>query len=238
MLPDPAEPRPARTDLIRAMLGTADPGAGRRIDGGAPGAVVATVRGIELRGGEVIGIAGVEGNGQREFLRSIATQAFIPEDRTTEGLILDFDLTENLALVPAEGAGLIDWNDLRVRAEQAIRAYGIKTPGANALAGTLSGGNQQKVVVARALQGSPRIVVAENPARGLDVAAAEEIFARLRRAAADGAAVIFHSPDLDEVLSWADRVVVMAGGELLLPPAGADRTAIGTLMVARRGPSA
>jgi simple sugar transport system ATP-binding protein len=177
----------------------------------------------------------VEGNGQRELLRSIATQAFIPEDRTTEGLIPEFDLTENLALVPADGTRLIDWSDHRLRTAQAITTFGIKAPGPDARAETLSGGNQQKVVVARALQGAPRIVVAENPARGLDVAAAEEIFARLRRAAADGAAVIFHSPDLDEVLTWADRVVVMTAGEVLLPPQGADRTTIGTLMVARRG---
>lgn len=232
---DPRSPRPARADLIQAMLGTGDPGAGRQLERTTPGEVAATVRGIELRRGEVVGIAGVEGNGQRELLRSIATQAFIPEDRTTEGLIPEFDLAENLALVPTDGGRLIDWADLRVRTAHAIAAFGIKAAGANARAETLSGGNQQKVVVARALQGAPRIVVAENPARGLDVAAAEEIFGRLRRAAAEGAAVIFHSPDLDEVLTWADRVVVMAAGEVLLPPKGADRTTIGTLMVARRG---
>lgn len=227
--------RPVRADLIRAMLGTSDPGTGRSIASSAPGEVVATVRGIALRRGEVVGIAGVEGNGQRELLRSIPTLAFIPEDRTTEGLIADFDLTENLALVPADRGGVIDWRALRTRTERAIAAYGIKAEGPDALAGTLSGGNQQKIVVARALQGRSPVVVAENPARGLDVAAAEEIFARLRRAAAEGAAVIFHSPDLDEVLTWADRVLVMAAGEVLVPPAGADRDAIGTLMVSRRG---
>ncbi|HTK56560.1 MAG TPA: ATP-binding cassette domain-containing protein, partial [Gemmatimonadales bacterium] len=95
---DPRSPRPARADLIQAMLGTGDPGAGRQLERITPGEIVAAVRGIELRRGEVVGIAGVEGNGQRELLRSIATQAFIPEDRTTEGLIPEFDLTENLAL--------------------------------------------------------------------------------------------------------------------------------------------
>lgn len=227
-------PRPVRSDLIQAMLGTGDPGAGRGLAPTAPGETLAVVRGLELRRGEMVGIAGVEGNGQRELLRSIATEAFIPEDRTTEGLILEFDLTENLALVPDVGACVIDWEALRARARQAISAYGIRAAGADALAGTLSGGNQQKVVVARALQGAPRVVVAENPARGLDVAAAEEIFVRLRKAAADGAAVIFHSPDLDEVLTWADRVVVMAAGEVVSPPKGADRTTIGTLMVSQR----
>lgn len=231
---DPGSPRPVRADLIQAMLGTGDPGAGRRLERIAPGEVVTTVRGIELRRGEVIGIAGVEGNGQREFLRGIATEAFIPEDRTTEGLIPEFDLTENLALVPTDGTRLIDWAGHRRRTAEAITSFGIKAAGATARAETLSGGNQQKVVVARALQGSPRIVVAENPARGLDVAAAEEIFARLRGAAAEGATVIFHSPDLDEVLTWADRVVVMSAGELLVPPKGADRATIGTLMVTQR----
>lgn len=231
---DAGGPRPVRGDLINAMLGTGDPGAGRQLTRGVPGEVVARVRGIELRRGEVIGIAGVEGNGQRELLRSIPTEAFIPEDRTTEGLIPEFDLTENLALVPAGGSALIDWKAHRVRAERAITTYGITAASAQAFANTLSGGNQQKVVVARALQGAPRIVVAENPARGLDVAAAEEIFGRLRRAAADGAAVIFHSPDLDEVLTWADRVVVMTAGQVLFPPPDADRTLIGTLMVSRR----
>ena len=231
---NPGSPSPGRPDLIQAMLGTGDPGAGRQLERTTPGEIVAAVRGIELRRGEVVGIAGVEGNGQRELLRSVATQAFIPEDRTTEGLIPEFDLTENLALVPADGTRLIDWSDHRRRTAQAITTFGIKAPGPDARAETLSGGNQQKVVVARALQGAPRIVVAENPARGLDVAAAEEIFTRLRRAAADGAAVIFHSPDLDEVLTWADRVVVMTAGEVLHPPQGADRTTIGTLMVARR----
>lgn len=230
----PGGMRPARADLIQAMLGTGDPGAGRQFAKSAPGELLATVQGIELRRGEVVGVAGVEGNGQRELLRSIPTEAFIPEDRTTEGLIPEFDLTENLALVPSKGRGLIDWKGHLARAARAIEAYGIKAEGPDALAGTLSGGNQQKVVVARALQGTPQIVVAENPARGLDVAAAEEIFTRLRRAAAEGASVIFHSPDLDEVLTWADRVVVMASGRVITPPAGADRTAIGTLMVSRR----
>ncbi|HEX7918619.1 MAG TPA: ATP-binding cassette domain-containing protein, partial [Gemmatimonadales bacterium] len=227
-------PRPVRTDLIQAMLGTGDPAAARQLAKRAPGEVLATAQGIDLRRGEVVGIAGVEGNGQRELLRSIPTGALIPEDRTTEGLIAEFDLVENLALVPSDRASMIDWPAHRARTEEAIAAYGIKTPSAAALAGTLSGGNQQKLVVARALQGAPRIVVAENPARGLDVAAAEEIFVRLRQAAAEGAAVIFHSPDLDEVMTWADRVVVMAAGKVLTPPIDADRAAIGTLMVSQQ----
>ena len=229
--------RPARADLLTAMLGEGRDVPGRAAAPATVGAVVATVGALELRAGEVVGIAGVEGNGQRELLRAIDTDAFIPEDRTTEGLIGDLTLTENLALRPVdEGAGtsrwLVDWPALRRRMGQLIDEFGIRATGPEARAHALSGGNQQKVVVARALEGRPRVIVAENPARGLDVRAAEEIFARLRRAAADGAAVVFHSTDLDEVITWADRVLVMAAGELRIPPAGADRGTIGALMVA------
>ena len=166
-------------------------------------------------------------------MRSITTDAFIPEDRTTEGLILDFSLTENLALAPRPSGGVILWSRLRDRMTALIAAFGINTPGPDVPASSLSGGNQQKVVVARAMEGAARLIVAENPARGLDVGAAREVFEKLRAAAASGSAVIFHSTDLDEVTTWADRIVVMSGGRLIFPPAGADRNAIGVLMVSR-----
>ena len=194
---------------------------------------MARVGDLEIRAGEIIGIAGVEGNGQRELLRSIPTTAFIPEDRTTEGLIPDFSLTENLALVPRVAGRWVPWSLRRERMTALIAAYGIKAPGPDVPASSLSGGNQQKVVVARALEGGPGLIVAENPARGLDVGAAREVFERLRAAAAAGAAVIFHSTDLDEVTTWADRIVVMSGGRLIFPPDGADRNTIGALMVSR-----
>ncbi|MEO6066343.1 MAG: ATP-binding cassette domain-containing protein [Gemmatimonadota bacterium] len=238
--PESGVDRPTRAELVAAMLGSDEiTGHEPRVSGNG-GEVVASVQGLELRAGEIVGIAGVEGNGQRELLRSIETTAFIPEDRTTEGLILDFTLTENLALrasgqgSPASGP-LIDWRVTHARMAELIGAYSIKTTGPDAPASSLSGGNQQKVVVARALEGAPRLIVAENPARGLDVGAAREVFERLRAAAASGAAVIFHSTDLDEVVTWADRVVVMAGGRVILPPAGADRTEIGALMVSGQG---
>ncbi|MBW8772074.1 MAG: ATP-binding cassette domain-containing protein [Gemmatimonadetes bacterium] len=224
-------PMPDRDTLVVAMLGgtglVAPPPL--RASRGEP---VGSATGLTVHAGEVVGIAGVEGNGQRELLRSLATDAFIPEDRTTEGLILEFSLTENLALVPRRAGGTLDWGDLRRRMTTLITAFGIKAPGPDVSAGSLSGGNQQKVVVARALEGRPRLIVAENPARGLDVGAAREVFERLRAAAAAGSGVVFHSTDLDEVTTWADRVVVMAGGRLLVPPEGADRNAIGALMVA------
>lgn len=234
----PPDARPTKEALLDAMLGdgVAEGGATspRR---STPGRVVATRGPLTLHAGEVVGVAGVEGNGQRELLRSFGAEAFIPEDRTTEGAIADFTLTENLALRPATGAPgrAIDWSALRARMTEIIRRHHVVTPGPDAPIAELSGGNQQKVIVARALEGSPELIVAENPARGLDVGAAREIFVRLREAAAAGAAVLFYSTDLDEVVTWADRVVVMHGGELLAPPVGADRNGIGALMVRRGG---
>jgi simple sugar transport system ATP-binding protein len=228
-------PTPDRETLIGAMLGRTERLTPRTGSAGAAGPVVAQLPDLQVRGGEVIGIAGVEGNGQRELLRSIPTDAFIPEDRTTEGLILDFSLTENLALVPRVPVGVMDWRGLRQRMVELISTFGIRAPGPEAPASSLSGGNQQKVVVARALEGTPRVIVAENPARGLDVGAAREVFERLRAAAAEGSAVVFHSTDLDEVTTWADRIIVMSRGRLLVPPPGADRNTIGALMVSREG---
>ena len=96
---------------------------------------------------------------------------------------------------------------------------------------TLSGGNQQKVISARALARGPRVIVAEHPTRGLDILAAREVRDRLRAAAAAGAAVLFSSGDLDEVVQLATRVVVAAGGQLLEMPAGAGRSEIGEAML-------
>jgi len=227
--------RPDRGALITAMLGGTERLPSRSGSVARRGEVVRNLPDLEIRAGEVIGIAGVEGNGQRELLRSIATDAFIPEDRTTEGLILDFSLTENLALAPRPSGGRVEWPELRRRMQELIGVFGIKAPGPDVPAGSLSGGNQQKVVVARAMEGRPDLIVAENPARGLDVGAAREVFERLRAAVAAGSAVIFHSTDLDEVTTWADRVVVMSGGRLIFPPEGADRNTIGALMVSREG---
>lgn len=226
--------RPARTDLLHAMLGRDSefpPRPGRSLE---QGEVVATAGGLTIHAGEMVGIAGVEGNGQRELLRGFEARAFVPEDRTTEGLIGEFTLTENLVLRPASG-WRVDWSAEEERMRQLIKERNIVAGGPRALASSLSGGNQQKLVVARALEGTPRLIVAENPARGLDIGAAEVVFLRLRAAAAAGAGVLFYSTDLDEVVAWADRILVMVGGTLRTPPPGADRATIGALMVAAQG---
>ena len=225
---------PTSPQLVAAMIGREVGAPPPKSGQGNVGVVVATNGHVDLKSGEMVGVAGVEGNGQREFLRGFDTTAFVPEDRTTEGTIGEFTLAENLALRPDLISGpswRIDWRGVEARMSRLIVDFAIKAGDARVPLATLSGGNQQKVVVARALEGAPRLVVAENPARGLDVGAAREIFLRLRAAADAGAAVIFSSTDLDEVMDWSDRIVVLAAGEVRIPPAGADRSAVGALMV-------
>ncbi len=214
--------------------------------------------GIALRGaslvigpGEIVGVAAVEGNGQRELLRAIAGRihplrglrevaepvAFIPEDRTTEGLIPEMTLTENVVLGSSESdpwirGRTIDWREARARTAVLLEEYAVAAAGPEAPAASLSGGNQQRVVVARELSRRPRVVVAENPTRGLDIRATATIHRRLRLAASEGAAVLFHSSDLDEVLELATRIVVASRGALLEPPRDATRETIGGLMLA------
>lgn len=207
---------------------------------------------LMVRAGEILGVAAVEGNGQRELLRAVAGRmqplrgrlevaapvGFIPEDRSTEGLIPELTLTENVVLGsrpsdPWIRGGRIDWRAAERRTAELLRDYAVVAAGPSATAGTLSGGNQQRVVVARELSRGPLVVVAENPTRGLDLRATAAIHHRLRGAAAEGAAVLVYSSDLDEVLALASRVVVVHRGSLVEPePGAAGREAIGTLMLA------
>ena len=214
--------------------------------------------GIALRGaslsvdaGEILGIAAVEGNGQRELLRAIAGRAhplrglrrvtepiaFIPEDRTTEGLIPEMTLTENLVLGSSEKepwlrGRTLDWRAAEARTVALLEELAVSAPGPWVPAASLSGGNQQRVVVGRELAKRPSVVVAENPTRGLDIRATATIHARLRRAAVEGAAVVFHSSDLDEVMALATRIVVARRGALVEAPASATRDLLGALMLA------
>lgn len=206
---------------------------------------------LALRAGEIVGIAAVEGNGQRELLRVVAGRvrpmhgtcdvarpvAFIPEDRTTEGLIPEMSLTENVVLgssgtAPWIRGGAIDWREARVRTAALLRDYNVVAPSIEVAAATLSGGNQQRLIVARELARRPSVVVAENPTRGLDIRATGSIHQRLREAASGGAAVLFHSTDLDEVLGLATRVLVVSRGALIEPRPDATRDSIGALMLA------
>lgn len=162
--------------------------------------------------------------------------SLVPEDRSTEGLIADSSLAENLMLGWSRGApwvhrGIIDFSRLETESRRVIEQYEVAASGPETLAGNLSGGNQQKLILARALEQSPRVIVAENPGRGLDVRAAHAAFARLRQAAKEGAGVIIHSTDLDELIDWCDRLLIVAKGQVKVPPPEADRELIGRMML-------
>ncbi len=203
---------------------------------------VVRIRGASftLRRHELVGIAAIEGSGHRELLAAIAGLqpvtsgelqlperiAVIPADRLRDGLIPEFTLTENVGLHElGRRRGLMPWAELAARTRTLIRQFGIVAPSARTVAAALSGGNQQRLVVARELDRETDLVVAENPTRGLDMRATAFVHARLRDAAAAGAAVVLYSSDLDELLSLATRVLVVHHGELR--EAALDRDAIG-----------
>ena len=229
----------------------------RRRDGGP---VIAELRSVELRdaqgrvrlkdasldvrAGELLGIAGVEGSGHHELLLALAGRmsassgevrtparvAFIPEHRQRDALIRAFSITENVALRDSGTArGRIRWRDVARHTRDLIAQHDIRVAGVDAPVGTLSGGNQQKLVLARELDGQPPLVVAENPTQGLDVRAGLAIRDRLLRARDGGAAVVVYTSDLDELLTLADRVIVTFAGHVQEVPADADR--IGRAMI-------
>ena len=179
--------------------------------------------------GEIVGFAGVAGNGQvplAEALAGIAhsvsapSAAYIPEDRQRDGLALPMSICENLLIEGHQQRGLSFLGLLipakaRAWCERVVAKFGIKTERLELPASSLSGGNQQKVVVGRALDAEPEFIVAVNPTRGLDVQAEHFVHSQLLAAKARGAAVALFSTDLDEIASLADRTFVMSGGRLL-----------------------
>jgi simple sugar transport system ATP-binding protein len=205
---------------------------------------------LTVRAGEVVGVAAVEGNGQRELLRIAAglerpdrgsvrgtgLVSFIPEDRTTEGCIGEFSLTEHLVLAagsraPWISAPWVRWPEAGRCAARLMAEYQIQAPSAGSAMRELSGGNQQRMIVAAALERHPALLVAENPTRGLDLRATAEVLDRLHDAARREVAVLVYLPDLDELLEVADRIVVLAGGRMVEAPAGSSRAEIGRMML-------
>jgi simple sugar transport system ATP-binding protein len=216
---------------------------------------------LDVRRGEIVGVVGVEGNGQRELALVLSGRmapdagaaqvppgvGFISQDRSREGLILDFDLTANVALAlardPAYRNGpLLRWSALARRTREMMARFDVRAASAAALASSLSGGNQQRLVVARELAMASDLLVAENPTRGLDVAASAFVHRALTELAArsDGPGVVLISTDLDEVLAMAHRVLVMTRGRLIeVAPDARSREAVGATMVAgTRAPGA
>jgi simple sugar transport system ATP-binding protein len=220
------------------------------------------------RGGEILSIAGVEGNGQRELLEVlIGTRAvtggdvvldgervthlrcrarrarglsFIPEDRNREGLSREMTLAENLIATgyyrtPASRMGFLALGAIRDGATALIRQFDVRATGEGVNAGTLSGGNAQKVVIARELGAQPGVLIAAQPTRGLDVGAALFVHEQLLKLRAAGAAIVLISADLDELLAISDRIAVLFGGRILttIDAARATREMIGLAMAGR-----
>lgn len=187
---------------------------------------------FEIAAGEIVGFGGVAGNGQvplaealagiREFVGRCAIVgevAYIPEDRQRDGLALSMSIADNLLI---EGHrkkslsifGLLIPNRVRAWCETIIAKYAVQTPSIDVPAASLSGGNQQKVVVGRSLDSDPNVIVAVNPTRGLDVRAENFVHKQLLDAKARGAAIAVFSTDLDELASLADRIYYMNNGRL------------------------
>jgi simple sugar transport system ATP-binding protein len=215
--------------------------------------------------GEVLGIAGVEGNGQTELVEALtglrpaqggqvwleerpvlnatarvlvhAGLGHVPEDRHKYGLVLSYPVADNMVLStyadPPFAAGpLRQENAVLAFAQKLIKRFDVRTPSARTLASSLSGGNQQKVIVARELSRTPRLLIASQPTRGLDVGSIEFIHRQILAERAAGRAVLLVSAELDEILALADRIGVMYRGRLvaLLPRAEATRERLGLLM--------
>ena len=220
---------------------------------------------FDVHAGEVVGIAGVQGNGQTELVEALtglrqpvegnitllgkdithATprqvtelgSAHIPEDRQRDGLVLPFSVADNLVLNMyyqppfAKGVVLNEKNILEAAVEQ-IKAFDVRTPGPLTPVGSLSGGNQQKVIVARELSRPIRFLVASQPTRGLDVGSIEYIHTQILKRRDNGVAVLLVSTELDEILQLSDRIAVMYRGKIVaIVPAGeATKETIGLLM--------
>jgi simple sugar transport system ATP-binding protein len=171
--------------------------------------------------GEILAIVGVAGNGQAALVESIRAQhpelAAIPEDRTRDGLVAEMTLAENVALTSP-----------RADTQQLIDRYSIRARGPQQLAGELSGGNQQKLILARELAREPRMILASEPTRGLDIEATRFVHEQLRAAAARGASIVLITSDLDEAFALADAIQVIYRGQLsarLTPAEARERVA-------------
>jgi ABC-type uncharacterized transport system ATPase subunit len=238
--PAPRAPRPA--PVVTLVSATIPPR-----DIRSPGLRDAT---FAIAPGEIVGVAAVEGNGQRELMLGIAgilstssgilkvtgPVALVPEDRSTEGLIPSLSVVENVVLGRGEDAAWsrgpwLDWSGAERVTTDIMSQFDVRAPGPRAIAATLSGGNQQKLILGRGLSTRPRVLVVENPTRGLDLRATADMHRHLRTAAAEGVAVLVYSSDLDEVLQLAHRVVVVSRGKLveLAPPF--ERSRVGQAML-------
>jgi ribose transport system ATP-binding protein len=203
---------------------------------------------FELKAGEIVGLGGLDGQGQRELLLALfgvllgvggtieidgkpasvkspraakslrAGMALIPEDRKTEGLMLPMSVRDNLSFVALDRLtrfGIVDQARENELVGEMIRLLQIKAPDTGAPANALSGGNQQKVIIAKWLMNSPKIILLNDPTRGIDVGTKQELYQLMRRLADQGASLLFYSTDYDELIGLCDRVAVMYDGRFL-----------------------
>ena len=212
---------------------------------------------LRVHAGEVIGLGGLDGQGQRELLlalfgvlrgtagevlidgrpvtiagpdfakRKEIGMALIPEDRKTEGLMLPMSVRENLsfaALGRLSRWGVVNASAERDAVERIVRLLAVRTDGTDVPAGSLSGGNQQKLVIGKWLMLAPRILLLNDPTRGIDVGTKQEMYQLLRQLADEGAAILFYSTDYDELVGCCDRVLVMCDGAIGRELVGAEIT--------------
>ena len=220
---------------------------------------------FQVRAGEILGVAGVQGNGQTELVEAVSGlravesgkvtingkdvtnaspreisesgSAHVPEDRQRDGLVLTFPVEDNLVLntyyLPPFAKGItLQHNAIESAARQRVEQFDIRTPGIHVPVANLSGGNQQKVIVAREFSRPINLLIASQPTRGLDVGSVEYIHGRIVQKRDEGCAVLLVSTELDEIMSLADRIAVVFEGNILaiLNAAEATRERLGLLM--------
>jgi len=220
---------------------------------------------LSVRAGEIVGIAGVDGNGQTELIEAITglrkiksgsitlknqelstlstrkiTESgvgHIPQDRHKHGLVLDYTIGENIGLQtyyqkPMSKSGILNYKELYKKAKELIAEYDVRTPSEYTQARSLSGGNQQKAIIAREVDRSPELLIAAQPTRGLDVGAIEFIHKKLIEERDKGRAVLLVSLELDEVMNLSDRIAVIYEGEIvdIVDPKETNEQELGLLM--------
>ena len=220
---------------------------------------------LHAKPGTIVGIAGVDGNGQKALaevilgiqklksgsisfngknIKNLSVRqrkdlgfGYISDDRLTDSLVLDMNLKENLLLslyrkAESKKLYLLDYQKLKDRTQQAVQSYSIKCASLESPVRYLSGGNQQKLILARELDGSPKVVVACQPTRGLDIGSTEEVHKVLLQLRREGCVVILISSDLEEILDLSDTIAVISRGTIVdtLPNEKVDLTYLGLLM--------
>ncbi|MHC5321276.1 ABC transporter ATP-binding protein [Priestia megaterium] len=220
---------------------------------------------LSVRAGEIVGIAGVDGNGQTELIEAITglrkiksgsitlknqelstlstrkiTESgigHIPQDRHKHGLVLDYTIGENIGLQtyyqkPMSKSGILNYKEMYKKAKELIAEYDVRTPSEYTQARSLSGGNQQKAIIAREVDRSPKLLIAAQPTRGLDVGAIEFIHKKLIEERDKGRAVLLVSLELDEVINLSDRIAVIYEGKIvdIVDPKETNEQELGLLM--------